>query len=166
LTLGTGSLAGKLAKFGRSLTLAKAGRASRVTAFSDSLRATFNGRGVLGQMRNVYRGFNPSTWTRAVGEGRDAYRAARAFPLLDAPLSSSLRFPFNRELAGQLDDMARIADRYGPDVISRLHSGALGVSKVNAGVETVASTVDNVPIVGGLDRTFDRLTTREVGSRW
>lgn len=175
LTLGTGAIAGKLVKFGRSLTLFKAGRTAGVSKMGESLRAAFNGRGLTGFVRNVYRGFKPSTWGTAMREGRDAYKTARAFPLLDAPLRSVLSFPFSREIAGQVDDLARIAQTYGPGTISGLHQGAVSLARTNAGVEAVVSTIDNaldeggnfhVPVLGDIDAGLDKLTTREIGSLW
>lgn len=175
LTLGTGSLAGKLAKFGRSMSLFKAGRLAGFSKMGESLRAAFNGRGILGAVRNVYRGFKPSTWTTAMREGRDAYKTARAFPLLDAPLSSVIKYPFSREVAGMSDDLARIADSFGPHVVSGLHEGAVRLARGTAGVEAVTSLIDNaldeggnfdISVLGDLDRGLDRMTTREVSTLW
>lgn len=175
VTLGAGSLAGKMAKFGRSLTLLKAGSTRGIQAGSNSLRAAFNGTGVFGRMAAFANRFRPSTYGNAVTAFRDTMRSVRAFPLLDAPLSSVAKFPFSREAAGLSDDLARISTEFGPSSINALHSGGVSMVKTVAGVEAIASGTDNlldeggnvnVPGLGDLDKGLDNLTTRELSPLW
>lgn len=174
-TLGTGALVGKLAKFGRSMTLFKAGNVRGLQAAGSSLRAAFNGSGFFGKIAAFGNRFRPSTYGDAVRTFRDTSRNVRAFPLLDAPLSSALKWPFSREAASLSDDLARISSEFGPDVISGLHRGSVSIVKTVAGVEAITSGIDNaldeggnfdIPVLGDIDAGLDNLTTREVSPLW
>lgn len=174
-TLGTGALVGKLAKFGRSMTLFKAGNIRGVQAAGSSLRAAFNGSGFFGKIAAFSNRFRPSTYGDALRAFRDTSRNVRAFPLLDAPLSSAFRWPFSREAASLSDDLARISSEFGPDVVSGLHRGGVSMVKGVAGIEAVTSGIDNaldlggdfdIPVLGDIDAGLDKLTTREVSPLW
>lgn len=168
LTLGAGSMIGKLAKAGRSMTLFKAGNPQGLRAGMQTLRNAFNNPGLRGAFTNVRNVLRPSSYTNAISDGWRVARHIRQTPLVTAPLSGR-SLVFGRDFATYADDLADITATFGDDVVSGLHRTGVSGLRVVGGVETVNTTVDNLmdegaPGFGQLGDLMDGHTTREVGS--
>lgn len=168
VTLGAGSLIGKLAKAGRSMTLFRAGNQQGVRAGMQTLRNAFNNPGLRGAFTNVRNVFRPSSYTNALSDGWRVARHIRQTPLVTAPLSGR-SLVFGRDFATYADDLADITATFGDDVVTGLHRTGVSGLRVVGGVETVNTAVDNlmdegVPGFRRLGDLMDRHTTREVGS--
>lgn len=155
-TLGMGSVAGKLARFGRTLSISKGTNMAGLRGFASSLRATFNGSGPLGR---VFSGLRPSTWTRAFRGGSQAADDV-------ASRLAGLTVP-NAFKSGQLaDDLADIARIISPSTPAALHGGAVNVaglmSRMGDGGAVLSFITHSWIDAGHLGSGIDGLTTREI----
>ncbi|HET6561427.1 MAG TPA: hypothetical protein VFG72_06100 [Marmoricola sp.] len=168
LTLGAGSVAGKLAGFGRSLTLTRAGRRQGLRAGMRTLRSAFNNPGLRGVVTNLVNVTRPSTYANALDDGFRVATAVRSLPLQPAPFTLRSLL-YGREAMSLCDDLARIRLAFGDEVVSGLHAGSVATVKALNGTSTVGGWTDTlmdegVPVFRHLDDLTDRLTTREVSS--
>jgi len=168
LTLGAGSLLGKVARFGRSLTLFKAGNQQGLRAGMQALRNSFNNPGLRGGLTNLGNVFRPSTYATAIGEGFRVARSIRMRPLPTAGFAPQSLL-FGRSNVALADDLARIRGEFGDDVVNGLYSGSMPWLKGLAGTGGVATGVDALMDEGQLglgcpNQWLDHTTTLEWGS--
>jgi hypothetical protein len=166
VTLGGGSMLGKVARFGRSMTLTGAGGRAGVSAARQTLRAAFDNPGLRGAFRNVGNAFRPLTYTRAASDGVRAFQAVRATPLLTAPVRAATLL-YGRSSITLIDDLARLRSLY-PGSISFIHSASIASVKGFAAVASINTAIDNlmdegIPGFDQLDDLADNWTTFELG---
>lgn len=171
LTFGAGSLAGKVARFGRSMTLFKAGNAQGLKAANSSLRSAFTGSGLVGRVSGFTNRFRPGTYDDAIRSYRETLRTVKSTPMQNAPGLQRFEFPFSHEVANLKWDRAELVRTYGPDSITGLHNAGVSMVKSIASVETVASGTDlllemPVPGIQDLNKSLDGMMTRELSPLW
>ncbi len=155
-TLGMGSIAGKLARFGRTLSISKGTNLAGLRGFASSLRSTFNGSGPLGR---VFNGLRPSTWMRAFRGGSQAADDV-------ASRLAGLTVP-NAFKSGQLaDDLADIARIISPSTPTAIHTGSVNLaglmSRMGDGGAVLSFFTHSWIDAGQLGSGIDGLTTREI----
>lgn len=163
-TLGTGAVFSKMARFGRSFSLFKAGNARGISAARSAYRAATQGNGAFGKLGGAFNRFRPSTYTDAAGAYKNTMSQVRNFPLLKN----------GNKVTQYSDDMARMANEFGNGSITGVHRSAVSalhtngvVSKANLAAGTFYSQA--MPQVSGLDSVktkIDSATTREVNPLW
>lgn len=165
LTLGTGSLLGRLARSGRAVTAARAGRAQGLRSGMQTLRNSFNNPGLRGGLTNVRNAFRPSTYTNALDDGRRVAQALRGSTVTQGPILRARNLVSGRDSLSLADDLAELGQLARPALRHRLGvTAGLRHTEVATGAAYVDGALDELQGRGVDLGGIDRRTTREVSS--
>lgn len=163
-TLGAGSVFGKMARFGRSASLLKAGNSRGISAARSSFRAATHGKGLLGRVGGLFNRARPSTYTNAARAYKNTFNQVRNFPLV----KNGSKFTMYS------DDMTRMTREFGSGSITGLQRSSVSMlhandvaSKVNLGAGSFYTHgMSNIPGLDQVKTKVNDATTREVHPLW
>lgn len=176
VTLGLGPALGGLARLGRTGTLFKAGLSTGRTSALTSFRSAFNGRGLLGPLKNVFTGLRPSTYANALRSGIRQFSTVMRTPLDEAALNLA-NLPrilmSGRGGVSLADDLANITRTFPQITPTALHTAAVSATNINSQLASVALYLDNatdegsnfeIPVLSDINQFLDDVTTVEIPS--
>ena len=165
LTLGTGGLLARMARSGRAVTAARAGRAQGFRSGMQTLRNAFNNPGLRGGFTNLRNVFRPSTYLNALDDAGRVSQAIRSAPINPSSMWRGRNLISGRDALTLSDDLADLAQFARPGLQHRLGVwSSLRHTEIATGATYFDGALDELQNLGIDPFGIDRRTTREVSS--